>query len=86
MKRNTKKTPSIAEALLAAGTSRRRGWDFTAEQRAAIDECLAVNASGRGYIAALPLARALKERFDLPWSIGGIRAKLAALAPGGRWT
>jgi hypothetical protein len=79
------KPPSIAEALLAAGGS-PKGFTFTAAMIAEIEECRAVNKSGRGYISVTLLARALREKYKLVIGESALRQRIAALAPGGRWT
>jgi len=76
-------TPSLAEQL--SNTSRARvGWTFSAEARKDIDECLALNRSGKGWIACEPLARALKAKYQIAAGITTIRARLREIA-GGTW-
>lgn len=78
-----KRRPSLVDEVAAIKPASRK-WDFTPAQRAEVDVVRARVVAGTLYISALGLARVVKARYNLPWSVGSIRAKLTEIA-GGKW-
>lgn len=78
------KKQTLAQSLAASAPRARSGWKFSAAAVKDINEAIAINKSGSGYIAALRLAKALKAKYRLSASVGALRDRLAEMA-GGRW-
>lgn len=84
MSAKRKPTPKLVDELLAAPRPGPLRWELPAEALADIDDVIAVNKSGRAYISASALARALKDRYALPVKVDTIAGRLRQLN-GGRW-
>lgn len=76
--------PSLVDEVRALPASTKRGWNFTPEQRAEIDQVRAAMAAGTLYISATALARHIQARYDLRVKFHTIRNKLVEIA-GGKW-
>lgn len=67
--------PSILDDAAAMTASKR--WAFTAEQLADIAEVRAAVTAGKiPHVGSERLARILKTRYALPWSVASIRGRI----------